>query len=187
LYPRVPGGHYGDRGKVFIFSRFSVDLDSYHWKMVLPGGAAATVPVTGWRTRAMISENMLREMVSVAKAACRRAYCPYSKFNVGAAVLTAEGQIVSGCNIENASYGLTICAERTAIFQAVARGNFVLRGIVVYTPTPGPTAPCGACRQVMNEFGPEADVVCVCDGLGTITTTVRELLPKAFGPGNLAW
>jgi cytidine deaminase len=100
--------------------------------------------------------------------------------------LTTEGAIVSGCNIENASYGLTMCAERIAVFLAVAHGRRGFKAIVIYTPTPRPTAPCGACRQVLNEFAPEADVICVCDGRDEIRMTVRELLPAAFGPHNLA-
>jgi cytidine deaminase len=134
----------------------------------------------------MIPEGTLKEMISVARAASRRAYCPYSRFPVGAAVLTSDGQIVAGCNVENASYGLTMCAERTAIFRTVAGGCSDLRGVVVYTPTSSPTAPCGACRQVMNEFGPDAEVVCVCDGPDVIRMSVGELLPAAFGPRNLA-
>jgi cytidine deaminase len=129
---------------------------------------------------------VLLELCTAAREASSRAYCPYSKFPVGAAVLTTEREIVSGCNIENASYGLTMCAERTAVFQAVARGHRGFIAIVIYTPTSLPTAPCGACRQVLNEFAPEAEVVCVCDGRDEIRMTVRELLPAAFGPHHLA-
>jgi cytidine deaminase len=124
-------------------------------------------------------------LVAQAKAASGRAYCPYSKFRVGAAVLTESGEVVAGCNVENASYGLTMCAERNAVFQAVARGASSIRAVVVYTPTPIPTAPCGACRQVLNEFGPDCEVLCVCDGPETIHSQLYALLPKAFGPGNL--
>jgi cytidine deaminase len=124
-------------------------------------------------------------LVAEAKAASGRAYCPYSQFRVGAAVLTESGDVVAGCNVENASYGLTICAERNAVFQAVARGASAIRAIVVYTPTSTPSAPCGACRQVLNEFGPECVVFCVCDGPGVIKAQLHALLPNAFGPGNL--
>ena len=124
-------------------------------------------------------------LVAAAKEASRRAYCPYSNFRVGAAVLTADGAVFAGCNVENASYGLTICAERNAVFQAVARGARALKAVAVYTPTTTPTAPCGACRQVLNEFGPDADVLCACDGPDVIRTTVGALLPEAFGPKNL--
>jgi cytidine deaminase len=130
--------------------------------------------------------HILHELITAAREASTRAYCPYSKFPVGAALLTAEGQIVSGCNVENASYGLTMCAERTAVFGAVAQGHQGIKAIAIYTPTPIPAAPCGACRQVLNEFAPEADVICICDGHDEIRMTVRELFPNAFGPHNLA-
>lgn len=127
----------------------------------------------------------LAELARRARAAGAAAYCPYSRFPVGAAVLTDDGHIFDGCNVENASFGLTICAERNAIFQMAARGKRGLVAVVVYTPTPKPTAPCGACRQVINEFGPGALVVCVCDGPDVNTSPLAELLPGAFGPGNL--
>lgn len=127
----------------------------------------------------------LAELIAAAKAASTRAYSPYSRFRVGAAILTAEGTIYGGCNVENASYGLTICAERNAVFRAVTQGPLSIRAVVVYTPTPRPTAPCGACRQVINEFGPAARVICVCDGPDRLDTTMGALLPDAFGPFNL--
>ncbi len=134
-----------------------------------------------------IDEAVRQEMITAAHDAATRAYCPYSRFHVGAAVLTGRGEIFSGCNVENASYGLTICAERNAIFQAVARsaGPLVIRAVVVFTPTSEPTAPCGACRQVINEFGPDAEVFSVCDGPAMIVSRLSELLPGAFGPANL--
>jgi cytidine deaminase len=127
------------------------------------------------------------ELIAAARLASEQAYCPYSRFRVGAAVLTDRGEIFPGCNVENASYGLTICAERNAIFQAVARSKhpFVIRAVAVFTPTDLPTAPCGACRQVINEFGPDAYVLSVCDGEGVIEIRLSELLPRAFGPKNL--
>lgn len=127
----------------------------------------------------------LSALVAEARAASGRAYCPYSRFRVGAAVLTDSGAVVAGCNVENASYGLTICAERAAVFQAIARGASAIRAVVVYTPTEIPTAPCGACRQVLNEFGPDCEVLCVCDGPETIRARLDSLLPSAFGPRNL--
>jgi cytidine deaminase len=135
--------------------------------------------------KAAIADKILREMRQQAKQASERAYCPYSKFHVGSAVLTSDGKIFSGCNVENASYGLTICAERNAIFQAVATGAVDIRAVLVYTPTDKPTAPCGACRQVINEFGPEADIICVCAGKETIRRKLSDLLPEPFGPHNL--
>jgi len=130
----------------------------------------------------------LRKLKSAAKSASGRAYAPYSKFRVGAAVLTAAGKIYSGCNVENASYGLTNCAERTAIFNAVAAGEKKLRlkCVVVYTPTDLPTAPCGACRQVIYEFGPEAQVISCCGGRQVMGVSIGALLPGAFGPADLA-
>ncbi len=130
----------------------------------------------------------LKKLRTAAKTAAGRAYAPYSKFHVGAAILTTTGKIYSGCNVENASYGLTNCAERTAIFNAVAAGGRKLRlqCVVVYTPTDMPTAPCGACRQVINEFGPAALILSICRGKGHIASRTHELLPDAFGPANLA-
>jgi cytidine deaminase len=135
-----------------------------------------------------LSESVLESLSNAARDAAAHAYCPYSRFPVGAAVLTDQGVIFSGCNVENASYGLTICAERNAIFQAVNRSSkpLVIRAVIVYTPTAAPTAPCGACRQVINEFGPAALVIAVCDGDGRLKSKIEEFLPAAFGPGNLA-
>ncbi|TMG81949.1 MAG: cytidine deaminase, partial [Betaproteobacteria bacterium] len=95
-----------------------------------------------------------------ARDAARNAYAPYSRFAVGAAVLTDKGEIYSGANIENASFGLSICAERNAIFHAVARGARKIVAVAVYTKTPQATTPCGACRQVLAEFGRDALVIC---------------------------
>lgn len=130
----------------------------------------------------------LRKLRTAARIAAGRAYAPYSKFRVGAAILASSGRIYSGCNVENASYGLTNCAERTAIFNAVAAGEKRLRlkCVVVYTPTDMPVAPCGACRQVINEFGPDARILSICDGKGHIASSTHELLPGAFGPADLA-
>jgi cytidine deaminase len=128
-----------------------------------------------------------QQMIAAAREAAANAYCPYSRFRVGAAVLTSRGEIFAGCNVENASYGLTICAERSAIFQAVAKSGekLAIRAVVVFTPTSEPTAPCGACRQVINEFGPDAEVLSVSDAPLVVTRRLSELLPDAFGPRNL--
>lgn len=130
----------------------------------------------------------LRKLKAAAKTAAGRAYAPYSKFTVGAAILTSAGKIYSGCNVENASYGLTNCAERTAIFSAVAAGGKKLKlaCVVVYTPTKTATAPCGACRQVIYEFGPTARVISTCDGRQEVDVSIDALLPGAFGPADLA-
>ncbi len=127
----------------------------------------------------------LDELIARAKAASKNTYSPYSQFPVGAAILTDTADIFAGCNVENASYGLTICAERNAVFQMVAQGKKTIKAVVIYTPTPTPSAPCGACRQVINEFGPEVLIVSVCDGPDVLKKRLAELLPDAFGPGNL--
>jgi len=134
-----------------------------------------------------LSRSLRTQLIRTAKKSAGRAYAPYSQFAVGAAVLSGSGKIYAGCNVENASYGLCNCAERTAIFSAVAAGEDEVTAVVVYTPTASATTPCGACRQVINEFGPDAVVISVCDdATGTIETTLGALLPAAFGPGNLA-
>jgi cytidine deaminase len=131
-------------------------------------------------------EHVLRDLIDKAKSASDRAYSPYSRFRVGAALLTSTGDIYTGCNVENASYGLTICAERNAAFAMVAGGGREIVTLVIYTPTDAPAAPCGACRQVINEFGPNARVLCVADGADRIDARLSELLPAAFGPHNLS-
>ncbi len=135
-----------------------------------------------------ISEADFSKLAEAAQLGAARAYCPYSRFRVGAAVLTSDGRIASGGNIENASYGLTVCAERNAVFRAVgdSESPTTIRAVVIYTPTPEPTAPCGACRQVINEFGPDAEIRSICDGAAELRYRLKDLLPEAFGPGNLA-
>lgn len=127
----------------------------------------------------------IETLVDEARRASERAYCPYSNFRVGAAVLSKSGRIYPGCNVENASYGCTICAERNAIFQMVAAGEHEIDAVAIYTPTRIASAPCGSCRQVINEFGPDARVVCVCNTGDRIDAPLNELLPAAFGPKNL--
>ena len=134
----------------------------------------------------MIADDVLQRLTESAKAASRKAYCPYSGFRVGAVVVGGSGKLFAGCNVENASYGVTICAERSAMAAAVTAGETRIEAVVIYTPTPTPTAPCGACRQALNEFGPDMVCVCVCDGTDVIRMTLAELLPAAFGPKNLA-
>ncbi|HWM23750.1 MAG TPA: cytidine deaminase [Chthoniobacterales bacterium] len=124
-------------------------------------------------------------MREAALAALANAYCPYSKFPVGAAVLTENGEIFGGCNVENASYGLTICAERNAIFHAISNGHRNLIAIAVVTPSPQPMPPCGACRQVIHEFNPEADVLCFGQDTNAKHFKVSELLMAAFSRHNI--
>lgn|SRR5699024_7012234 len=126
------------------------------------------------------------KLVASATAMLDQAYVPYSKFPVGAAFLTKDGDIYSGCNIENASYGLSNCAERTAIFKAVSEGVRSFSYLVITGDTDGPISPCGACRQVIAEFC-EADMpVVLTNKKGNVKeTTVSELLPGAFQSGDM--
>ena len=126
-----------------------------------------------------------RRLVNAARRAARNAYAPYSKFRVGAAVLTGAGRIFTGANVENASYGLSNCAERTAVFNAVAAGDRWIVAVAVYTPTRHPTPPCGACRQVIREFGARAAIVCGFASGERLETTLDALLPGSFGPASL--
>jgi cytidine deaminase len=122
-------------------------------------------------------------LVSIACAVRANAYAPYSKYKVGAAVLTADGRVFGGCNVENASYGLCNCAERTAVFSAIAAGAKEVIGVAVVTEDGG--TPCGACRQVLAEFAPRDGsplVVLLADATGSVVreTTLGELFPDAF-------
>jgi cytidine deaminase len=119
-------------------------------------------------------------LIAAAREAAARAYAPYSHFHVGACLMADDDTLFAGCNVENASYGLTVCAERNAVFQMVAAGKQRFHMIVIYTPTPEPTPPCGACRQVLREFANDAVVVSLCDGPAVLRTTVAELLPHGF-------
>ncbi len=131
----------------------------------------------------MLNEEIAQNLVSQAVVVRRLAYVPYSKFPVGAALLTKSGKIYTGCNVENASYGLTVCAERVAIWKAVSEGETEFEALAVATNIGG--SPCGACRQVMAEFAPEMPVL-IADLAGKITTmNVAELLPLAFTPQHL--
>lgn len=123
---------------------------------------------------------MLDKLIAAAWAVRENAYVPYSHFAVGAAVLAADGKIYQGCNIENISFGLTNCAERTAIFQAVAHGQREFSQIAICTDTDDWTAPCGACRQVLLEFAPQMQVVMVNRQGLCKTMSVTELLPNSF-------
>lgn len=126
------------------------------------------------------------QLCVAAKEAAERAYAPYSQFRVGAALLTNDGSVVAGCNVENASYGLTLCAERNAITTAVAQGYQNFETVLVYTELSHVVPPCGACRQVIAEFmSPDAEVVLVSEAGLIERWTVSELLPAAFTPAQL--
>jgi cytidine deaminase len=123
-------------------------------------------------------------LVAAARAAQRRAYAPYSNFHVGAALESDDGAVFVGCNVENASYGLTICAERAAICAAVSAGVRKFRRAVVVSDSDPPAAPCGACRQVLAEFGRDLRVD-VVGPAGTTSWSLSDLLPAAFGGEQL--
>lgn len=128
-------------------------------------------------------------LIAAARTARRHAYAPYSRFRVGAALLTSRGEIVTGCNVENVSYGLTNCAERTAVFTARAAGRLgsasggpTILAVAVVAKGATPPTPCGSCRQVLAEFGPDCVIFCANLRGDRRTLTLAELLPHAFGP-----
>lgn len=128
----------------------------------------------------------MKHLIDQAIEARKLAYTPYSNFHVGAAVLTKNKQVFRGCNIENASYGLTNCAERTAIFKAISEGEKEIEAIVVVGDTDGPISPCGACRQVMAEFCDENTKVILTNLKGEILeTSIKQLLPGSFSSKDL--
>lgn len=126
-----------------------------------------------------------KQLFDAAKRALENAYAPYSKFRVGAAIRTRQGEIFTGCNIENSSYGLTVCAERIALFKAVSEGQKEFDVLALISESPNAVAPCGACRQVLAEFAPDLRILlCTPEGIQK-ETTISELLPLAFGPKDL--
>ncbi|HAF62629.1 MAG TPA: cytidine deaminase [Anaerolineaceae bacterium] len=129
-------------------------------------------------------QDMKQQLIRQALEARKRAYVPYSKYPVGAALLTGSGKIYNGTNIENAAYPVTICAERVAIFKAVSESDLDLRAIAVVTKNGG--MPCGSCRQVMAEFNPDLRIY-IADENGDITqeTVLKDILPSYFGPKSL--
>jgi cytidine deaminase len=127
-----------------------------------------------------VTDAMLESLVERARTASQAAYCPYSCFPVGAALLAGDGAIYDGCNVENASYGLTVCAERSAVFQMVARGANRIVALALFTETAEPSVPCGACLQVIGEFGSDALIITACSGAARRRTTLAELLPHSF-------
>jgi len=131
-----------------------------------------------------LSQKQIESLVSHAREARERAYAPYSRYRVGAALLTDSGQLFEGVNVENAAYPAGICAERSAVFTAVSAGHRHFTALAVVTENAG--TPCGSCRQVLAEFGLDTQVF-LADQNGRVAqrTTVGELLPQAFGPGDL--
>jgi cytidine deaminase len=132
----------------------------------------------------MLTDNLRRQLIQAAIEVRQRAYAPYSKYRVGAALLTQSGQVYTGVNIENAAYPTTICAERVAVFKAVSDGQKKFEAIAVVTDNGG--SPCGSCRQVLAEFGLDT-VVLIANSDGELIeeTTVGGLLPNAFTPKDL--
>jgi cytidine deaminase len=124
------------------------------------------------------------ELIRRARAVMANAYAPYSKFHVGAAIEADDGSVHVGCNVENASYGLTICAERMAVGAAVAAGKRKLKRVAVATAVEPPATPCGACRQVLAEFGLDLEVI-TAGPTSERRWRLRELLPEAFTPESL--
>lgn len=127
------------------------------------------------------------QLIQIAQKARKKAYAPYSGYQVGAALLSASGRIYTGCNVENAAYPVTICAERVAVAKAVSEGERKFFAIAVVTRDGG--SPCGSCRQVLNEFSPEMLVI-IADENGAVLnpgdiSTAADLLPAYFGPNNL--
>ena len=131
-----------------------------------------------------LTQQQVDELLGEAQAASERAYAPFSKFYVGAAILTAKGKIYGGCNVENSSFGMTNCAERTAIFSAVAEGTIDaehdLVAVAVVNKDGVPCSPCGACRQVIYEFGPDAMVIFRGKDGQIKQQTASEMLPEGF-------
>ena len=125
------------------------------------------------------------KLIKEAEKARKRAYTPYSKFKVGAAVLCADGKILTGCNIENASFGLAVCAERVAIFKAISEGSTKFEAIAVIGDTDKPCSPCGACRQVISEFGEDIPLIMANLKGDVKIKKIKELLPEAFNKKDL--
>ena len=124
-------------------------------------------------------------LVAAAAIVRANAHAPFSHFQVGAALEAESGTIIMGCNVESASYGLTMCAERVALFKAVSEGHRRFKRIAIVTDTESPTPPCGACRQLLWEFGADAEVILTNLKGAVLRYTVRELLPAAFDAKRL--
>ena len=124
------------------------------------------------------------QLLALAREAMQRSYSPYSRFRVGACLLCGDGRVFQGCNVENASFGLTNCAERTAVFKAISEGAREFTAIAIAADHAAPW-PCGACRQVLNEFAPGIRVLVTWEGNRSAETTLEQLLPHGFGPKDL--
>lgn len=132
-----------------------------------------------------IDEQTWQRLIDEAAMVRGRAYAPYSGFQVGASLLTSDGEIISGCNVENATFGATVCAERNAISAAVARGVREFAALCVITPADRPVAPCGICRQVLAEFSGDLPILMITTAGDRLHVELSELLPHRFGPSDL--
>ena len=121
-----------------------------------------------------------RELIMLAREISERAYAPYSKFKVGAALETASGQVYAACNVENAALGECICAERAAVCKAVSEGHRRFARMAVYADSPDYCLPCGSCRQVLSEFSPDMEILCIRGNGGYVSYRLHELLPHRF-------
>ncbi len=135
-------------------------------------------------SKVLPDQAIYRQLADAAKAAAEKAYAPYSNFFVGAAVLTEDGQVITGCNVENKVHGGSICAERTALVKAVSQGYRRFRAIAVYCKE-GEGWPCGVCRQFIREFGPDIDVIVESEGGNLIFHSISELLPEMSAPAGI--
>ena len=122
-----------------------------------------------------------RELINRAYDARKNAYAPYSRFPVGAALECADGTVITGCNVENAALGCTICAERTALVKAISEGKRNFTRIAIYADSPDYCVPCGTCRQVLSEFAPSMEVLCVKGDGRYVSYRLSDLLPVSFG------
>ncbi|MEO7368097.1 MAG: cytidine deaminase [Gemmatimonadaceae bacterium] len=126
-----------------------------------------------------------KDLRDTAFAAMENAYAPYSRFRVGAAVRTSSGEVIAGCNVENAAYGEALCAERVAIAAAVARGMREFEEIAIASESDEPAAPCGSCRQTMSEFAPDLKITSYSRNGKQVTWRLSDLLPEAFASNHL--
>ncbi|MCF8008503.1 MAG: cytidine deaminase [Halanaerobiales bacterium] len=128
----------------------------------------------------MVDKKTIDKMYELAKETIEKAYVPYSKFPLAAVLMTKEGKFFTGVNIENAAYGSTMCAERTAVFKAVSEGYKEFKTLLILSNTKKPVSPCGACRQVINEFSKDIDIIMMTYDKNMIIKTNNELLPGSF-------
>jgi len=125
------------------------------------------------------------ELIEIARRAAEFARAEFSGYKVGAAILAADGRVFTGCNVESSSYGLTICAERTALVKALSESAEILEKIAVVTPGKKPAAPCGACRQLLYDYAPALEVILAGSGAAFIKLPLLDLMPMPFGRENL--